>query len=132
LLGFSSSVVDFFGCRIWASWEHNVYDLTDYVNTLTVNANNAAQSSFLSQDVSNVFQQQPGQDITKPLNAVFDKMDANTRQQNIDCLNHAFFVGGTDFRKTARCQVQNFVLLVVSGILVASITMKCKFITPLA
>jgi chitin synthase len=110
---------------VWALWENNVIDLTDYVNTNNVFSNADERYKFLDSDIVDVFKQQAGQDITKPLNAVLAKKDANLVNANINCMKNMFFVGNKDFRKSARCQVQNILLVVVSAILVATIAAKC-------
>ncbi|KAJ6485567.1 glycosyltransferase family 2 protein [Mycena sanguinolenta] len=109
--------------KIWGNYENRIYDLTDYVNTITINVNNP-NYVFLDNDLVSVFKQQSGQDITKPLNAVLDKMDEDTRGLNLQCLNNVFYVGQRDFRKDARCTVQNVFLIVASGIMMASIGLK--------
>jgi len=110
--------------RIWAVWEKGLYDLTDYVYTQT--SNTVTNFDFLNDNIAAVFKQQSGQDVTQSLNAVMNGLDALTRAQNINCLKNAFYVGETDFRKTARCQAQNYFLLVFSGILMTSMVLKCK------
>lgn len=112
--------------RTWAVWEKSIYDLTDYFYTISVNQGNTGPYTFLNSAITDIFQQQPGQDITGPLNAALAKLDATTVQQNVQCLNNMFYVGEKDFRKEARCQVQNYLLLVASSILVASVAMKCE------
>ena len=94
--------------------------------TLGLNNNNQ-DFAWLNSDFAAVFQQQSGQDITKPLDAVLAKMDAQTKAQHLNCLENVFLAGEVDFRKTARCQVQNYLLIIISGILMASILMKCEF-----
>jgi chitin synthase len=112
--------------RTWAIWDKSIYDLTDYFYTISVNQGNTGPYTFLNSAITDIFQQQPGQDITKPLNAALAQLDATTVQQNIQCLNNVFYVGEKDYRKEARCQVQNYLLLVASSILVASVAMKCE------
>ncbi|KAJ8594536.1 hypothetical protein M405DRAFT_480198, partial [Rhizopogon salebrosus TDB-379] len=110
--------------RIWAIWEGGIYDLTDYVNTVTLNQGSTNLYQFLSTDVSDVFKQQAGQDITKPLNTALAGLDANTAAANVNCLKNMFYLGETDFRNTPRCLVQNYMLLVFTSILCASIVLK--------
>lgn len=111
---------------IWAIYSGRVFDLTDYVYTLTFQQDAASTYSFLDTDIVAVFKQQAGQDITKSLDTVLNSKDTTTVANNMDCLNNAFYLGGTDFRKTARCQAQNYMLLIFSSIVVASMVMKCK------
>ncbi|KAI0371480.1 chitin synthase [Pilatotrama ljubarskyi] len=108
--------------RMWAIYENAVYDLSDYIYTSTTNT--APQYSFLNSDIVDIFKQQPGQDITKPLNDVLGKLDTTTREQNMNCISNLFYYGKPDFRKTPRCQVQNVLLLVFSIILMVSIGIK--------
>ena len=73
-----------------------------------------------------LFQQQPGQDITKELNSILSGLDTETQEQNMNCISNIGYYGKPDFRKSARCQVQNILLLVVSIILMVSIGVKCE------
>jgi chitin synthase len=107
-----------------ALWRKGVYDLTDYFSTLGLNLGD--QYQFLNESVSDLFSQRIGQDITKPLEAALDAMDPTTRDRHVFCLNNVFYFGQQDFRKTARCQVQNYILLAVSIVLMVSIGLKCR------
>ncbi|KAJ7483304.1 glycosyltransferase family 2 protein [Mycena latifolia] len=109
--------------KIWGHYGERIYDLTDYVNTISTNLNNA-DYVFLDADLVSVFKQQSGQDITKPLNTVLDAMTEEQRGLNMQCLNNVFYVGNVDFRKSARCQVQNYFLIAASAILMASMGLK--------
>jgi chitin synthase len=97
------------------------------VYTLGLQQDATSTYGFLDADIVAVFKQQAGQDITKSLDTVLSEKDTTTVANNMDCLNNAFYLGGADFRKTARCQAQNYMLLVFSSIVVASMVMKCKF-----
>ena len=52
-------------------------------------------------------------------------MNSTYKEQHMACLNAAFLAGLVDFRKTARCQVQNWLLIFFSALLMASIVLKC-------
>jgi chitin synthase len=82
--------------------------------------------AFLDGDFVSVFRQRSGQDITQPLNSVLNSMNSTYRQEHLACIENVFLAGQTDFRKTSRCQVQNYMLIVISGILMASIALKCE------
>ncbi|KDQ63949.1 glycosyltransferase family 2 protein [Jaapia argillacea MUCL 33604] len=110
--------------RIWAIYDGSIFDLTDYVNTVTINQGATSLYTFLDNDIVSVFKERAGQDITQPLNAVLATKDTNTRNLNMNCLNNMFYYGETDFRKTARCQVQNYMLIVASAILMTSMLLK--------
>lgn len=81
---------------------------------------------FLNTDITNVFKQQAGQDISTNLNKVISGLDSQTAANNIDCIQNMFYQGEVDFRKTPRCTVQSYLLLVFTGILCASIILKCE------
>ena len=100
-----------------------MYDITDYVYTNTLNLGD--QYKFLNESVTDLFEQRVGQDITKDLNNVLAEMDETTRAQNSACLNNAFYQGETDFRKTPRCQVQNWLLVAFSAVIMSSMALKC-------
>ena len=72
-----------------------------------------------------VFQQQSGQDVTKALEKVFSQKDSTTVQQNTYCIKNIFYAGTTDFRDTARCQVQSYFVLAASGVIAATLLLKC-------
>ncbi|KAF9463705.1 glycosyltransferase family 2 protein [Collybia nuda] len=110
--------------KIWAVYEDDLYDLTDYIYSQTANPVTGPNFQFLNSDLTDVFKQRSGQDITKPLGEVFDKMDSKTRAQNINCLKNIFYIGQADFRKTPRCQAQNYMLIIASGILMGSMGLK--------
>ncbi|OCH89984.1 chitin synthase [Obba rivulosa] len=110
--------------RLWAIWDGGVYDLSDYVNTLQLNQDATAQFEFLNSNLTDLWQQQPGQDITKQINSVLAQMDPTTGQENVDCIKNMFYLGETDFTKTPRCQVQNYLLLAFSCLIMASIGIK--------
>ncbi|EJD01749.1 chitin synthase [Fomitiporia mediterranea MF3/22] len=114
--------------KTWAFYKDKLYDLTDYLNTLTV-FNNAAQYKFLDEDIVDAFKEGAGGDITKSLDQVLATKDTNTVNANMDCIQNMFFVGQSDFRKTARCRVQNILLLVASIILI--VTIAAKFLAAL-
>ena len=107
--------------RSWAVIDGSVYDLSDYFATLTTFAN-AANYQFLDSKVSALFQGNPGQDVSTAWHAL--ALDADTRTANLQCLRNVFFVGSTDPRTTPRCQVNNYLLLVFTMIICATILVK--------
>ncbi|KAG1739324.1 glycosyltransferase family 2 protein [Suillus lakei] len=110
--------------RTWAIYENSIFDLTDYIYTLSTINLNVAAYNFIDPNIVAIFEQQAGQDITSPLNQYMGTMDATNRTANMDCLSNAFYYGETDFRYTPRCQVQNYLLLVFSSVLMASMALK--------
>ncbi|KAH9482104.1 Chitin synthase 6 [Psilocybe cubensis] len=109
--------------KVWGVYENQLFDLTDYVFTLSQQIS-APEYAFLDSDLVNVFKQRSGQDITAPLNAVLDSFNSTYRAQHTSCLKNVFLAGEPDFRKSARCQVQNYLLIVFSVIMMASILVK--------
>ncbi|KAH7887285.1 glycosyltransferase family 2 protein [Phlebopus sp. FC_14] len=110
--------------RIWAIWDSSIYDLTDYVNTVTINQGATSLYQFLNTDITDVFKQQAGQDVSSNLNKVIAGLDSQTAAANVNCIKNMFYLGETDFRKTPRCLVQNYMLLVFTSIICASIVLK--------
>lgn len=117
------------GHRFWAIYNDQVFDLSDYINS---NSLSSTDFGFLNDDIVSLFQQQPGQDITKQLDEVLGTLDTDVQEQNMNCISNIGFYGKPDFRKSARCQVQNILLLVISIILMVSIGVKCKCTTRLS
>ena len=95
------------------------------MNTLTINQNTGSYA-FLDNGLVSVFRQQSGQNITKPLNVVLNSMTAANRQLHMACLNNAFLAGEVDFRKSARCQVQNYFMIAASVVLMMALVLNCE------
>lgn len=110
-----------------AIYNTKIYDLSDYLQTLSDN-NGGAGYNFLDSDLVALFKQQPGQDITKSADKVFASMDANKALATKTCLNNLFLVGETDFRKGPRCQVPNYLLLAFSALIAFTILIKCMYL----
>ena len=103
--------------RYWVIINSKIYDLTDYFYTLD-RMNKYTTYSFLPDEVTKLFQNNPGTDIT-------DQWGSNADFQNsLNCLNNAFYQGKTDFRKTPKCQVNNYILLAFTIILCTVILVK--------
>ena len=114
--------------RQWAIYKKKVYDLSDYLYTVQYYAGSSGTDlpnySFLNSDVTSLFSNQAGQDITSAMDSVFDGMSDQDVQNTLNCLNMAFYVGELDYRQSARCTVQNYLLLAFSIILVTTIASK--------
>ena len=109
--------------RFWARYQNKIYDLTDYFSTINLFQSDD-RYQFLDSDISTLFQERSGQDITGPLNSVLATKSESTVEANMACLNNYFNIGENDFRKTARCEVQNTLLLVFTIILMVTIASK--------
>lgn len=78
--------------------------------------------AFLDSTLSDLWQQEPGKDITSAVAAL--KMDPAVFATNLQCIQNLFYVGETDFRLSPKCQVQPYLLLTFSIILVTTIFAK--------
>ncbi|THH29875.1 hypothetical protein EUX98_g4302 [Antrodiella citrinella] len=114
--------------RLLVVWDSAIYDITDYEYTISLHPG-ADAFEYLNSNITDIFKNQPGQDVSSEITKVLDAMDPTTRAQNVNCLSNMFYIGKTDFRKTPRCQVQNVILLVFSALLMAS--MGIKFLSAL-
>lgn len=103
--------------RHWVIIDSKIYDLTDYFHTLKME-NNLASYSFFPSAVTDLIKNNPGSDITDQW------QNTANFSKSLNCMNNAFYVGKTDFRKTAKCQVNNYILLAFTIILCAVILVK--------
>lgn len=105
--------------RQWSIIDDKVYDLTDYFYTQDLYDGDTTYE-FLDSKVENLFKNNPGGDITDDWNA----LDDSVRLPNFQCIDNMFYVGEIDFRDSARCQVNNYILLAFTIILCAVILIK--------
>lgn len=97
-----------------------IYDLTDYFNTLKIQ-DNYENYKWLPEEVEELIQASPGKDITKEWEAISND---TARVQSLRCFENLFFIGETDFRESAKCQVNNYILLTFMIILCVVIVTK--------
>jgi chitin synthase len=107
--------------KVWAVYDSGLYDLSDYFYTIQQNEANK-DYEYLPKEISDLIQQQPGSDLTDQINSL--SIDSNTKQAALTCMKNVFYVGETDFRKSALCQFPGYLLLAFSAILVATIAAK--------
>jgi chitin synthase len=113
----------------WFILKGRIYDLSDYVYTQSIQNLNDVQPqyAFIDSDLLTLVKNNPGQDITTLYDAKY-KVAAPSQQanlqNNINCLNNAFYVGIPDFRDSAACTVNNWILLAFTIILCAVILTK--------
>ena len=103
--------------RQWVILHGKIYDLTDYYHTVDLKGSDSL-FNWLPDDVSDVIQSNPGADITDQW-----KTTANFTK-SLACMDNVFYSGKLDFRKTAKCQVNNYILLAFTIILCAVILVK--------
>jgi chitin synthase len=106
-----------------------IYDLNDYFYTQGLrNPDNVnPQFAFLDSALVSMVKNSPGQDITSQWNAKIASSAQSERDNlanNLNCLNNAFYVGIPDFRDSAACVVNNWILLGFTIILCAVILTK--------
>ncbi|WPG97602.1 Chitin synthase 6 [Acrodontium crateriforme] len=104
----------------WVIIDGDVYDLSDYFFTLN-RENNLAMFKFFPDDVTTLIQQNPGEDVSTQFHAL---KNATARANSLNCMKNYFYAGQTDFRKSARCQVNNWILLAFTIILASTILVK--------
>lgn len=118
------------GTKMWAIYNSKVFDLSDYFYTVTYYSGSSGEgvpdAEFMDAKVTDLFKQSPGTDITKELNAALASMDSTKADQTMTCLDNAYYLGVTDFRKTPRCLVQNYMLLAFSILLMTVTAAKCE------
>lgn len=103
--------------RAWVVIKGGLYDLTDYLYTVD-RMNDYSLYKFFPDEVTELFEKYPGTDVT-------DKWGSTALWENsLNCLNNAFYKGQPDFRKSARCQTNNYILLAFAGILCSVILIK--------
>ncbi len=66
---------------------------------------------FLDENIVSLFKAQAGNDITADFESAMSGFNETYRGATQACLDNVFYVGKTDFRDTARCEVQNYLLL---------------------
>ena len=104
--------------RNWVILNGKIYDLTDYFHTLQVQ-NNYPAYKFFPDEIATLIQSNPGLDIT----SLWKNNDANY-SKSLNCMENRFLAGSVDFRKSAKCQVNNYILLAFTIILCTVILTK--------
>lgn len=108
------------GFNYWAIIHNKVYDLTDYFNTIEKEQDK--KYKFLNKEVTNLFMQKAGKDITKDLKNL--DIRRSVLDKNLKCINKMFYAGGIDYRDSVRCQFSNYLLLAIAIIICAAILVK--------
>ncbi|OAV96111.1 hypothetical protein PTTG_02136 [Puccinia triticina 1-1 BBBD Race 1] len=102
-------------------YDGGVYDLSDYFYTYNTQNRNP-QFQYIDKSISDLFQQQPGQDITKEVNAL--PLGDAEKSASLACLRNMFYLGDTDFREGPRCTVANYILLAFTILIAAAVFAK--------
>ncbi|XHG02063.1 hypothetical protein AWENTII_005426 [Aspergillus wentii] len=106
-----------------------VYDLTTYITGGRRSAAPPGKSvpskvdtDFMDSMVVDLFQQLPGQDLSKYWENL--DIDSGMRERMQLCLDNLFFVGHVDTRNSPQCQFARYFILSISIIICAVITFK--------
>jgi chitin synthase len=106
--------------HMWFTMGEKVYDLTNYFAT-TDYYRNEAEYNFLDDKLVDLVKGNAGQDLSEDFS---NQLNNTAQSYNLQCLDNMFYVGRTDFRKTAKCQVNDYILLAVTIVLCAVIVIK--------
>ncbi|OLN97374.1 Chitin synthase 6 [Colletotrichum chlorophyti] len=112
----------------WVIYDGAVYDLTNYFYSQKTQKGNS-DYTWLNTKLTSVVQNNPGEDVTDLWNDVL-KSAANNQTENVNvrnslnCIKNLFYVGIPDFRYSARCQTNNYIMLAMTIIIAAVILIK--------
>jgi len=106
--------------KMWFTIGDNVYDMTDYFLSID-RFDNRPPYNFMDPDLVEIIKRNPGGDISEDWH---NKLNKDTRDKNYQCLTNLFYVGKTDFRNSARCRTNDYILLAFTIVLCAVIGIK--------
>ncbi|ORY64876.1 chitin synthase [Pseudomassariella vexata] len=114
--------------HMWVIYDGSIYDLTDYFNTIDY-YQNLDTYNFLDTTMINTVKNNPGEDVTTSWNTHIKNVQSNetayaTALNSLNCIKETFYVGIPDFRYSARCQVNNYILLTFTIIVCSVIAIK--------
>ncbi|KAJ4078992.1 hypothetical protein NW760_015003 [Fusarium oxysporum] len=114
--------------RMWAKYGNKIYDLTNYFYTQSLYKNDA-KYKFLNERVTKLWEDNPGKNIKEELDIILEDSSTNkTKHDNIvaswRCIQAISYKGISDFRESAKCQVNNWLLLAFTVMVCAIILVK--------
>ncbi|KAI0593093.1 class V chitin synthase [Biscogniauxia sp. FL1348] len=114
--------------HMWVIYDNAIYDLTDYFVTIDF-YKNLATYNFLDSTLTDIVQNNAGDDVTDLWNDHLTSVQNNdtayaTAANSLNCIKQTFYVGIPDFRYSARCQANNYILLAFTIIIAAVILVK--------
>lgn len=114
--------------HMWIIYEDSIYDLTNYFVTIDY-YKTQAQYNFLDSNLIETVRENPGQDVTTLWNTQIANSRSNrtalsAKMNSINCIKQTFYVGIPDFRQSAKCQANNYILLAFAVIICAVIVTK--------
>ncbi|KDN52499.1 glycosyltransferase family 2 protein [Tilletiaria anomala UBC 951] len=119
------------GGRTVAVYNGGVYDVSDYVKQgnrgvpVAPEGQQAppnTQLSFMHDSIIQLFQANPGGDITKKFDSL--PLSSEVKQRQRVCLRNLFFIGKPDHRNNPACLFSRYILLALSIVMVAIIGFK--------
>jgi chitin synthase len=111
--------------------DNRVYDMTSYFkggrkmppkNGETEPIKDVGQTDFMEKAVTELFNRQSGEDITKYWESMNLSLEAKERMRV--CLNNLFYVGDVDTRSSVRCKFAEYFILAISIMLASVIAFK--------
>ncbi|KAI1106962.1 glycosyltransferase family 2 protein [Jackrogersella minutella] len=114
--------------HMWIVYDGSIYDLTDYFTTIDY-YKNLAQYNFLDSDITDAVSDSPGGDLTDTWNSLISDAKGNQtalalKLNSLNCIKETFYVGIPDFRNSAKCQANNYILLAFSIVICTVIVIK--------
>ncbi|EEU40607.1 uncharacterized protein NECHADRAFT_32764, partial [Fusarium vanettenii 77-13-4] len=113
--------------RQWAKYGNKIYDLTDYFYTQSLYKNDK-KYEFLNEQVSKLWEDNPGKNIKEELDLMLEDTKNKTKHDNVvaswNCIQAISYKGISDFRESAKCQVNNWLLLAFTVMVCAIILTK--------
>ncbi|RSM05046.1 hypothetical protein CEP52_006488 [Fusarium oligoseptatum] len=113
--------------RMWAKYGNKIYDLTNYFYTQDLYKNDA-KYEFLNEQVTKLWEDNPGKNIKEELDIMLLDSTNKTKHDNIvaswRCIQAISYKGISDFRESAKCQVNNWLLLAFTVMVCAIILVK--------
>ncbi|RMZ70115.1 chitin synthase [Pyrenophora seminiperda CCB06] len=106
--------------HMWFRLGDKIYDLTDYFATIDY-MQNQPQYNFLDPKLIDLVKSKAGQDLKEDFG---NNLNNTAQAYNLQCLDNLFYVGRTDFRSSAKCVVNDYILLAVSILLCTVIVIK--------
>lgn len=103
--------------RQWVIIDNGIYDLTDYFYTLKL-MNGFNTYEFFPEDVTDLIQNNVGTDVTEKWGTSASFLNSK------NCMDHVFYVGKVDFRQSAKCTVNNWILLAFTILVCTVILVK--------
>ncbi|KAI9167233.1 Chitin synthase 6 [Paramyrothecium foliicola] len=116
------------GQRPWARYGNQIYDLTDYFYNLEVK-DGFPTAQFLDEAVTDLWKNNPGDDIQELLDDVIARSAGNATENahiinSWECIKRISYKGIVDFRNSAKCQVNNYIMLAFTIMICAVIVVK--------